>query len=134
MLVLETSALLKRYVDESGRDTLVALMAADDVWAASQLAWTEAHIALCRIPDETDRASALAALAADWKEFLVVETDQHCHARAAVIGCANGLRTLDAIHLAAAEMLGGATLVTFDRRLARAAVSIGVRVAPDGIA
>lgn len=134
MLLLDTSALLKRYVQEEGRDAVLALMAADRSWAASRLARTEASIALCRVPEEADRQIGLAALNADWVRFLVVATDEACHSRAADIGCATGLRTLDAIHLAAAEILGDVTLITFDRRLAAAATQRGIRVAPDGIA
>jgi predicted nucleic acid-binding protein len=51
--------------------------------------------------------------------------------RAGVIGVAHWLRTLDALHLAAAERAGGAelTVVTFDDRLAAAARAMGFPVA-----
>jgi predicted nucleic acid-binding protein len=42
------------------------------------------------------------------------------------------LRTLDAIHVASAELVGVRDLVTYDRRLADAAELAGVRVASPG--
>ena len=46
------------------------------------------------------------------------------------MGVVTGCRTLDALHLAAAERSGGRSLpiVTFDRRLAQAARSVGFTV------
>jgi predicted nucleic acid-binding protein len=49
--------------------------------------------------------------------------------RARTIGPAN-LRSLDAIHLSAAVALGATEMLTFDRRLADAAESVGVRAIP----
>jgi predicted nucleic acid-binding protein len=51
--------------------------------------------------------------------------------RAAALGPEHGLRTLDALHLAAAERAGGAelTFLTFDARLAGAARAMGFPVA-----
>lgn len=45
-----------------------------------------------------------------------------------------GLRSVDAIHLAAAQTLGGtlAELVTYDERMARAAAALGLTVAAPG--
>ncbi len=131
MLFLDTSALVKRYFDEDGREGVLALMAADDLWAVSGLARTEGQIALCRtLGSSPSLAATQARFALDWAEFTVVPADDACLNRAAAIGCRSGLRTLDAIHLAAAETLPGVTLVTFDRRLAEAAVRLGIAVAP----
>jgi predicted nucleic acid-binding protein len=135
MLFLDTSALVKRYLAEDGREGVLALMASDDLWAASGLARTESDLALCRtLRTSPDLAGTRARLALDWAEFTVVPPDAASLNRAAEIGCATGLRTLDAIHLAAAETLPGVTLVTFDRRMAAAAVQLGIPVAPEGVA
>ena len=40
-LFVDTSALVKRYVSEEGRELVVAEMAADPVWCASAIARTE---------------------------------------------------------------------------------------------
>jgi predicted nucleic acid-binding protein len=51
--------------------------------------------------------------------------------RAGEIACQLATRTLDAIHLAAAERLGpDLTFVTFDERQAAAARAMGLAVAP----
>ena len=48
MLFLDTSALLKRYLDEFGNDLVIRLMDEDRQWAFSAIARTEAEIALLR--------------------------------------------------------------------------------------
>jgi predicted nucleic acid-binding protein len=49
--------------------------------------------------------------------------------RACEIGSPD-LRSLDAIHLAAAVDLGATEMLTFDRRLAAAATAVGVKAIP----
>ena len=46
-LILDTSALVKRYLDEEGTPLVLARMADDPEWCASALALTEVHITLC---------------------------------------------------------------------------------------
>lgn len=68
---------------------------------------------------------------ADLARRLVVPVDPECLARAAELGCALGLRTLDAIHLAAADRLPRPrAFLTFDRRQSDAAVTLGHTVIP----
>lgn len=130
-LILDTSALLKRYLDEDGTEVVLDLMSADDEWCASALALAEAHITLCHTGlDSTEVAQAHAALRDDWLHLLVVPVDDLCLARSREIGCAHMLRTLDAIHLAAAERLPGpARFLTFDRRQRAAAEALGLELA-----
>lgn len=130
MLFLDTSALVKRYVAEEGSNRVLELMAGDRDWSASALAFTEARVTLCHVGfDETTISSLSAALETDWDRFFVVPVDDLCLAQAIEIGCAQRVRTLDAIHLAAAERLGGAKLVTFDARQREAAAALGLEVA-----
>ena len=135
MLFLDTSALVKRYLDEDGREHVLALMAEHDIWVASRLARAEADIVLCREMHEAGTSEALRAeLAKDWNEFAVVAIDDACMTRAAEIGCLTGLRTLDAIHLAAADLFArDATFVTFDRRLGNAALELGFALPSYGL-
>ena len=130
MLFLDTSALVKRYVDESGTELVVRRMDEDEVWAASSLARTEAEITLCRLgygPDELD--ALRLRLRNDWDRCLVVPLDGACLDRAARIGCEHEVRTLDALHLAAADRLPRPlVMLTFDRRQAEAARSLGLIV------
>lgn len=131
MLFLDTSSLLKRYVDEAGSEAVLELMAADTDWVASALAATEAEIALCHVGVDGRVLRRLrVALRRDWARFLVVPVDARCLADATELGCAHRLRTLDAIHLAAAERLAERpTFVTFDTRQARVARAAGYPVA-----
>ena len=73
MIFLDTSALVKRYVDENGTRSVIALMDADADWAASAVALAEAEIALChRAPDESDLAPLVKALRREWASFSIV--------------------------------------------------------------
>lgn len=128
MLFLDTSALVKRYVEEPGTDLVLERMAADTTWVVSSLARTEAEITLCRLgfaPDEPD--GPRSRLAEDWERCLLVPVDPAGLARAAEIGCEHGMRTLDALHLAAADRLPRPVeFLTFDQRQATAARSLGM--------
>jgi len=135
VIFLDTSALVKRYVAEDGTRTLIALMDADASWAASGVTATEAEITLCRRAElESVSAPLIDALRRDWPRFAVVPIDEACLARAREIGCQFGTRTLDSIHLAAADRLPRPlTFVTFDRQQAAAAAAIGFLVQPPSL-
>lgn len=137
-LALDTSALVKRYRRESGTDVVVDAMDRDPRWVVSAIVRTEAELALCIGVDATERAAAIERLTVDIDRCLSVPVDPECLARAADIGCAHGVRTLDAVHLAAADRLPRpVTFLTFDRRQAAAArqlgmVVLGIGTDPDG--
>lgn len=130
MLFVDTSALVKRYLDEPGTDLVIRRMNEDPMWAASVLARTEAEITLCRLALAPDgHADVWQRLREDWDRCHVVPVDAACLERAAEIGCAHGARTLDAVHLAAAGRLPPPLVVlTFDRRQADAARAMGLVV------
>lgn len=130
MLVLDASALVKRYVQEAGTEDVVSLMSSDSGWCASALCRAETHVTLChRGFGEAVQQGLARSLEADWEHFVVVPVDDLCLARAAEIGCDRKLRTLDAIHLAAADRLPRPfTFVTFDVRQAEGARSLGFEV------
>lgn len=130
MLVLDASALVKRYVEEAGTSDVVALMTGDPGWCASALCRAETHVTLCHLGfEEAVEEQLTRSLQADWEHFLVVPVDDFCLARAAEIGCERKLRTLDAVHLAAADRLPRPfTFVTFDVRQGQGARSLGFDV------
>lgn len=130
-LYLDSSALFKRYVREAETADLQRLLDGDDRWVAANHAFAEVAINLTRRLTEADRAVALSQFEDDWSRILVVALDDRLCRRAATIGSDRGVRTLDAMHLAAAERAGGPelTVVTFDARLAAAARSMGFPVA-----
>jgi predicted nucleic acid-binding protein len=130
MLFLDTSALLKRYVLEEGTDLVLESMAQDGSWTASALAQAETEVTLCHLGlsrrAETEQRRRLRA---DWERFLVVPVDGRCLLRATEVGCQHRVRTLDAIHLAAAERLPGPlSFLTFDLRQAAAAQAMSLEV------
>ncbi|MCU1486067.1 MAG: hypothetical protein JWN67_2813 [Actinomycetia bacterium] len=126
MLFVDTSALVKRYVDEPERDAVNEAMAADDVWVASELARTEAALTLARVaatPRQVDRLHRM--LADDWDAFHVVPVDDRCLAVAAELGASYGLAVTHAIHLAAASRLPKPLrYLTLDPRQVSAAVAL----------
>jgi predicted nucleic acid-binding protein len=96
---------------------------------------------ICRVGYvETLRAVGLAAGPAatravrdEWASFAVIEVDQRLVEAAGDLALTHGLRSLDALHLAAAALLPAADLVvaTWDRRLHAAAIGLDLRVLPD---
>jgi len=129
-VALDTSALVRRYVRAPGRELVNEALAADPVWAASALARSESQLALHRIAAHPRQARALwSALRDDWEAVVVVPVDDRCLARAVEIGATYAVRTVDAIHLAAADRLPRPVRwVTFDRQQIPAATALGLEV------
>lgn len=129
-LAVDASALVKRYVREPGRDLVLDAMSADGDWCASALARTEAMVALHQMAIGRRQQLALwSALRDDWDAFVVVPVDDRCLARAVEIGAGFGVRTVDAIHLAAADRLPRpVSYLTFDHQQIPAAAALGLRV------
>lgn len=131
-LFLDTSALLRRYVYGPGRDLVVEAMAADPDWCASALCRSEVLLALHRLAGTPAQAERLwSQLRDDWDAFVVIPVDDRCLALAVELGATYGLRTVDAIHLAAAARLPRvppASYATFDRRQIPAAAALGFEV------
>ena len=105
-------------------------MAADESWCASALALTEGLSLVDRVtelPHERDRLRR--AMRDDWERIHVVPLDQRCLDRAAELGRDQPLRTVDALHLAAADRLPRPiTFLTFDPRQIGVALALGFDV------
>lgn len=129
-LYVDSSALAKRYVAESDSDVAEAVLLSDSEWISANHTYVEVILALTRRLEERDARSARDAFEDEWGRLLVVALDHDLCRRAAAVGASTGTRTLDALHLAAAERAGGSALrfLTFDTRLAQAARSIGLTV------
>ncbi len=104
-LALDSTALVARYVAGPDRATVVDAMADDHDWCASALALTEATVLVERLAEPIQAAALRQALLDDWSRIAVVPVDQACLDRAAELARAHPLRTVDAIHLAAADRL-----------------------------
>jgi predicted nucleic acid-binding protein len=129
-LYVDSSALLKRYVDEPDSDAAEALLASDPSLLTARHTIVEVRRNLARVLDEADAVAARAAFTEDLRGFAIVELDEVTCDTAAGIAELTGVRTLDALHLAAAQRLGGPAVpfLTFDLRQAQAARSLGLTV------
>src|SRR5690606_24315694 len=105
-------------------------MTADPLWCASALCRSETLLALHRLAvTPTQHARTWSRLRDDWDAFTVIPVDERCLARAVEIGATFGVRTVDAVHLAAADRLPRpASYITFDRRQIPAAAALGFEV------
>jgi uncharacterized protein len=129
-LAIDPSALVKRYLREPGRDLVITTMEQDPDWCASALTRTEVLIALHRSAiSRRQQQSLWATFRDDWDAMVVVPVDDRCLGRAVEIGAGFGIRTVDAIHLAAADRLPRPTsYLTFDRQQIPAAAALGFEV------
>lgn len=128
-IYLDTSALLKRYVDEAQSDFVEQTMLADPSWISAQQTLVEVRRNLARLLSGNFLHRALALFENDWKRINVVQLDETTCRSAAEIAEVTGTRTLDALHLAALRRTGdGVALLTFDIRQAATARALGFRV------
>lgn len=129
-LYVDSSALAKRYVDEADSDHAEALLLSDASWVTANHTYVEVCLALHRRLGQEEGRIARAGFERDWRRILVVALDEAVCRRAAAFGTLTGSRTLDALHLGAAERAGARSvpIVTFDLRLAQSARSVGFTV------
>lgn len=130
-LYVDSSALIKRYVAEADSDDADAILLGDTEWVTGRHAYIEVQLAIHRRLGEAELRIASVAFERDWQRTYVVGLDDVVCRRAAELGIATGSRSLDALHLAAAERAGGRSvpIATFDARLGQAARSLGFAVA-----
>jgi predicted nucleic acid-binding protein len=130
LLFLDTAARVRRYLHGPGHDLVVEAMDGATTWCASALCRSETLLALHRLSATPSQHARLwSRLRDDWDAFVVVPVDDRCLARAVELGATFGLRTVDALHLAAADRLPRPlTYATFDRRQIPAAAGLGFHV------
>ncbi|MGF1599054.1 MAG: type II toxin-antitoxin system VapC family toxin [Acidimicrobiales bacterium] len=130
VLVLDTSALLRRYVTDRQRPLVMTAMADAEQWVASALARSEVMLALHQTAtDPASQRAAWAAVRDDWEAVWEVPVDGRCLARATEIGARYGITLVTAIHLAAADRLPSPVrFLTFDRHQIPAAADLGFDV------
>jgi predicted nucleic acid-binding protein len=128
MLYLDASALVKRYIAKEGSEALIGAMGEAEGWAICRIGYVETARAIQLAAGK----AAVRRFVADWPSFEVVEVDAHLSEHAAELTFTEELRSLDALHLAAALLIAsdGLTLASWDVRLHRAARRRGLRVFP----
>lgn len=129
-LYVDTSALLKRYIDEHDSDVAEQLLHTDPVLVTTRLTEVEVRRNLTRLvarPEVLDRLRQ--DLARDLDAFAFVALDATTCNEAARIAEQTSCRSLNAVHIGAARRAGFATtILTFDVRQARAAREVGMSV------
>jgi predicted nucleic acid-binding protein len=109
-LYLDTSALVKIYVDEEGSLACRQAVAAANVIATSALAYVEARAAFTRrryeggLPSRSYRG-VIVALDEDWPSYAVVGVTDTIIRDGARLAERHRLRAYDAVHLASASAL-----------------------------
>jgi predicted nucleic acid-binding protein len=131
---VDTSTLIKLLIDEVGTAEAAAIWDEPDVLATVRVAHVEARAALAaaqrqrRISPAIFR-SAITGLEMLWSQMSVVEIDDDLMRLAGDLATTHGLRGYDAVHLAAAHLVGADVFSSADRRLCEAASSSGFHVA-----
>lgn len=140
IVYLDASALVKRYVAETGSSEVGALIEAASVLGTSIVSRAEVSAALAkavRLKVLTRNAGTTAQrmFAGEWDDLIRVQLGEPLVARAAALAWEHGLRGYDAVHLASAlwwrEAVGDAvTVATYDRELWRSARAAGLTAWP----
>lgn len=137
IIYLDTSALLKLYVEEAGREVVREAMGAAEVAATSTVAYAEARAALARLLREGDFTEAehrqvVERLDREWRGYHRLAVSDLVARRAGELAQRHALRGFDAIHLASAarleERFGDLSFLAFDGRLLDAAKEASMSV------
>ena len=140
ILYLDTSALVKLYVRETGSGEVKKLARESAALATSIVAYAEVRAAFARlmregVTVEKRHRERLKQFNADWESFMRIELGHAVARTAGELAEAYALRGFDAIHLASALWLndtsgGQLQFSAFDARLRAAAERAGLPVAP----
>ena len=136
IVYLDASALVKRYVAETGSAAVGKLIDQAEALGTSVISRAEVSAAFAKavrlkFVTRDAAASAMKQFAADWPHFIRLQLTENLVARAASLAWEQGLRGYDAVHLATAlvwhETVGQAVFVaTFDRQLWQGAQATGL--------
>ena len=106
------------------------LLASDPVLLTARLTLVEVRRNIARILSGSRADTMRAAFKRDISAFGIIELDQETCESAAALAEMTGVRSLDAIHLAAARRIGSGPIgfLTFDLRQAQTARGLGFTV------
>ena len=140
ILYLDTSALVKRHIQEMGTSDVISWMRAAQTIGMSVITRAEAAAAFARmvrmsVIDKPTAESLLGEFRQHWPQYIRLRVTEITIARADAMAWELGLRGYDAVHLASALLWQEAlqepvTMATYDRQLGEAAAQIGLRVLP----
>ncbi|MDY6954266.1 MAG: type II toxin-antitoxin system VapC family toxin [Thermodesulfobacteriota bacterium] len=136
VVYLDTSSLVKLYVDEEHSTEVAGLVQSSDVTATSMVAYAEARAAFARrlrekafTPGEHDQL--ISVLNKDWGYYLAMKATEDLVRLAGDLAQRHALRGFDAIHLSSAivlrkELSGPVVFSCSDRRLQEASLVEGL--------
>ena len=138
IVYLDTSAMVKLYVQETSSTELQRWVEEAQVIATSRIAYAEARAALARKFREHELAvkgyrSVVEDLDEDWENYFIVDVTESLVKLAGLLSEKHALRGLDAIHLASGVVLRrqarrDVAFSCFDDRLISAARREGLRI------
>lgn len=137
---LDTSALVKLYVEEEGSPTVREAIARSETVATTVIAYVEACAAFARRRREGRLSRGhyrrtIQELQSDWDHYLLLEVTNDLIRRAAELAATYPLRAYDAIHLASAKVLqerlqGPIFFACWDSNLSASAKREGLTLVP----
>ena len=140
ILYLDTSALVKRYIQEPYSNEVISLWQDATDIVTSAVAYAETMACFCRkrreaTPDHPLIGKIIDTFHMDWQSFMRVEVNDELNARIDKVVHNHPLRGFDAIHLASAmivheKLTENFLFVCFDLRLADAARMNGLETFP----
>jgi len=143
IIYLDTSALIKRYVQEPGSEALGAIWRSFTTFGSSVVIHVEIAAALSKARrmgwlNSSDSERAWEAFLKDWGNLTLVNVSTPVVTQASALSWEYGLRGYDAIHLASAliwqEGMGENILMcTFDRQMWSAATQLKMSVWPENL-
>ena len=138
ILYLDTSALVKLYIEESGSQEVAHAVEEAQIVSTSRVAYVEARAGIARKCREGDLSKkehnyVVEALIGDWDRYFIIEVSENVTKLGGALTEKQSLRGFDAIHLASALLLRNRTRLDvsfscFDERLKTAAVAEGLMV------
>jgi predicted nucleic acid-binding protein len=143
MLYIDTSAIVKKYVDEAQSHDVRETIARAEMVATCVISRAEAAAAFSKAIrmgslTTVEAQACHKAFAGEWKNYVRIRVTEALVARADGLAWTFKLRGYDAVHLAAAlewyDRLGEiVVLATFDRELWKAAGETGLQRFPPGV-
>lgn len=135
-LYLDTSDLVKLYVDEPDSESIRALVDRADVVATSAVAYPEARATFARrrrarLMTRTEAAAVIRQFDLDWPRLLSIPLGEDLARAAGRLADVHGIRGCDAVHLASFEELlacaddDEVSFSSADDRLVKAARALG---------
>ena len=143
IVYLDASALVKRYVAETGSAEVLELIGKAEAVGTVVISRAEVAAALAKassiqVLPRDEAVSAFKVFNRDWENLVRLRMTEGLVSRAASLAWEYGLRGYDAVHLASAlfwqDMLGAAiTVASYDRQLWEAVKANGLIAWPESL-